>query len=495
MRLAGLASGMDIDSMVKEMMKARRASADKLFQQRTTMEWQQENYREISTKIVDFRNNKLSNYSLSNAIGAKTVEISGNTNAVSLSTVTSSASGSLDINVDHVATASYVVFSFDPNGTYDPSDDSTTTGTTGDTLADLGFGASGTIKVNGQPISYSGTETLSELASRINSNKAANATATYNAATGQFSIVNKTTGDSPVVVENFSADFHEDPTAGTKAKVKVNGITYEQDSNRFSINGIDFTAKQVSGTNGTTTMTTVTDTNKIVDTLKSFINDYNNLLDLINGELSEKRNRSYTPLTDEQMEAMTEKQIELWEEKARSGLLRNDAVLSNLASNLRIASISEYSPKFSISAIGIETGTWESKGKLVIKDEAKLRAAIEDDPQAVIDLFTKSKTGAISKPDEAGVGIFKKMEHYTLEALKQLQEKAGTSMYSTDLKGDFLESSLLSTQIRDMKTREDNLASRLLDMENRYYKQFTAMESAINKFNAQSSSLMGFFSS
>jgi len=493
MRLTGLASGLDVDSMVKEMMKARRATAEKLFQKRTTLEWQQENYRELSTKIVDFRNNKLAAYSMSTAINAKTAEISGNKDALTLSGVGSTAAGTLSVTVNQVAEAAYTVFTFDP----DNNNGTVVNPTTSLKLnPDLGFAVdgsgNGSLTVNGQTIAYKATDTIADLAAKINANKDAKATATYNEATGQFSIANKETGSGTVSITGFSPRFDKVEYSGKTAKATVNGVAYEQNSNRFSVSGIDFTVKQASGAGGATTLTTVTDTNKIIDTIKSFITDYNNLIGQINTELGEKRYRTYSPLTDEQKEAMSDKQVELWENRAKSGLLRNDSILSNLASNLRMSTTAEYATQFSISSIGIETGTWDSKGKLVLKDEAKLRAAIEADPQKVVDLFTKPKASKITSPNEAGVGIFRKLEQYTLEALKEFSTKAGTSTVSTDLNGDFLENSLISGQIRDIKRRENDLASRLADMENRYYKQFAAMEEAINKFNQQASAFSSF---
>ncbi|UTW68569.1 hypothetical protein KHA80_13330 [Anaerobacillus sp. HL2] len=48
------------------------------------------------------------------------------------------------------------------------------------------------------------------------------------------------------------------------------------------------------------------------------------MLEKVNGKLTEERYREYQPLTDEQKEAMSEKDVERWEERAMSGLLRGD---------------------------------------------------------------------------------------------------------------------------------------------------------------------------
>jgi flagellar hook-associated protein 2 len=477
-RIAGLASGLDIDSMVKEMMKARKATADKLFQKRTTAEWQQEAFREVSTKIVDFRNNKLSSYNLSSQINAKTAAVSGNTTAISVNSVDPTTAGNMSIKVSKVATAQAAVFTL--------NDMTKKTGT----MATLGYNSAGSFEVNGKSIQYEPTDTLKTIAAKINADKAAKATALYDENSGMFSIMHAETGKAVTADGPFASLFTRTDTGGDKAEIEVNGITFKQDSNRFSINGVDFTIKAETGATNAA-LAIVTDTEKTLSTIKSFVSDYNSLIEKVNGELGEERFRTFTPLTDEQKEAMTEKQIELWEEKAHSGLLRNDSTLSKLASDLRIASTADFATNINIATIGITTGAWQDKGKLII-DEAKLRKAIEDNPQQVADMFMKA--GDTSDPAKSGVGIFNKMSKIAMNALTELSNRVGTSMVSADPKGQFLENSLLSTHIRDLKSKETDMAAKLKAMEDRYYKQFAAMEAAINKFNSQSSSLSSFMS-
>lgn len=76
-----------------------------------------------------------------------------------------------------------------------------------------------------------------------------------------------------------------------------------------------------------------------------------------------------------------------------------------------------------------------------------------------------------------------------MSALTDLSKKAGTSLVSTDLTGNFRSDSILSKEIAEMKGRERAMLRRLSMIEQQYYKKFTAMETAINKFNAQAGSL------
>lgn len=56
MRIGGLASGMDIDQIVSDLMRAERIKVDKLYQQKQIMEWQKGFYREINLKLRSLYN-------------------------------------------------------------------------------------------------------------------------------------------------------------------------------------------------------------------------------------------------------------------------------------------------------------------------------------------------------------------------------------------------------------------------------------------------------
>lgn len=458
MRISGLASGLDIDAMVKELMKARRASSDTMIKQRMQIEWKREDYRTISSKIVDFRNNKLASFNLSNAINAKSASVSGDTNALKINSTSSEAAGILSVNVDKVATNGRQVYS-------------------------VGSGSlgAGTFTINGEPITLeAGASSGADLAAAINANSSkTKATALYNADTGQISITARETGSNKLVITNSYSKIATSTDNGEKAVATINGMVYTQDSNRFEVSGVDFTIKAKSVTD--TTIEVVQDTTKIMDTIKSFVSEYNSLIGMINGELSEEVNRKFLPLTSDEKSAMSDKEIEQWEDKARSGRLRNDSSLSKYVSDLRSLTLSLVGGVDTGGAdrllVGITTGSYGEKGKLVL-DEDTLRKALESNPNEVADLFSNGTNG-----------IFKKMMDTSMTALTDLSQIAGTSLTSTDTKMSFLESSLLGEQLRNMRTKEASMVARLNKLETQYYRQFTAMETAINKFNSQSSSI------
>lgn len=502
MRISGFASGMDIDAMVKELMQAHRKPLDKLTQQKQTIEWQREKYREINSKLVDFRNNKLFNLNMSSTLGALKSTVSGNTAAVSAKAVSGSMAGSLEIRVGSLATAARVTGgsigdNINPNETK---------------ISDLYSGAIGDITINGTKIEISPDDTIQTVVNKINGNKDAKVTAFFDSQSGRMSLVSKETGkinddgnisfgDNNLLVDIFKLNSFE---PGTDASVTINGIETTRSSNTFMVNGVEITLHAPTPDGAQSSIvTTSMDTDKVVDTIKSFIDDYNSLLKLLNDTVEEKKYRDFQPLTSDQKKELKEDDIKRWEEKAKSGLLRNDTILKKMITDLRLDIMSPVTIgkdaegndiKMILDDIGITTGRWEDKGKLVLKDEAKLREMLEKNSEDVIALFTSKGT-----PDAEGntpkntQGIFQKMYDDVKVTLDSLFDKAGTSRFSNTLDDPLNEESIIGKELKNLDKRISDTNRKLLNLENRYYRQFTAMEVAINKFNAQSGFLMNAF--
>lgn len=487
MRINGF-SGVDIDSIVKELMAARRSPLNKLNQQKVKLEWQREQYRDINIKLVDFRNNKLFNYGLSNAISAKQATVSGETGAVSARTTASAKSGTITVEVSRLATAATAI-------------STTSTGATASSKLkdDMNFTAEDgliTVEINGKSISVADTATVSDLVSKINSSDAG-VSAYFEA--GQLSLTSKTTGTAAFSLStDFKNKFNLSATAGETAEVKINGITTSRDSNTFTVNGVEITLNDLTQSGKKSTITVSADVDKTMDTIKSFITDYNNILDALNSKVNEERFRKFSPLTDEQKKEMKDSEIEMWEEKARSGLLRRDSTLTTLSNNLRMALYTDVKigdTLVNLSQFGIETGNWEQRGKLVIKDEAKLRAAIEADPDKVVALFTQRTTSndprvknSAANPDS---GLFNRLSNALMSAVEELSKRVGTSRVSTDAATGFSPDSMMGESIRQLDRRIADMNQRMIRIETNFYKQFAAMEAAMNRYGAQSSALFG----
>ncbi len=507
MRISGFASGLDIDQMVAKLMKAQRVPLEKLNQKKTTLEWQREQYRDLNLKFVDFRSNKLTNYSMSEAISGKKATVTGNTAAVSVKANPNAVAGTMSIEVETLATASSLLsrkLELDGNG-----DKVAGTGGIGKvdaektTLADLGLGDISFSLKNGasEPVIISASEndTLASVIASLNKSSA-NVNAFLDSETGRLSITSKNTGAGELSVTSdpngFLAKFNLVGAAGTDAKVKINGIETTRASNTFTENGVVFTLN-AAAPGSVSNVTIATDADKILDTIKSFITDYNGVLDAVNGKLNEEKYRKYTPLTSEQKEEMKDKEIELWEEKAQSGLLRRDTTLTSMLSEMRLALMTNVKVEGQdvnlLRDFGISTGDWTQKGKLVIQDEAKLRAAIESDPDKVVALFTQRTVETDPNKKKLGTtpdsGIFNRLSNVLTTAMATLSEKVGTSPYLSDKASPFKPDSMMGEQLRLLDNKITDVTKQMALKEAQYYKQFTAMETAMNRYQGQSSSL------
>lgn len=252
LRVGGLASGMDIDQIVGDLMKAERIPLDKLFQKKTTTEWQRDSYRSINTKLKTFSDYLLDNFTLSRNFNKKTVQ-SSNSSLVT-ATANSSASSALSLEgVSQLATAARQI-----GNTISTTSGGTVSGTT--QMSELGVGdttislkaiqADGNLAAKATEIEISSTDTIAQVVSKINNSNAGVSALFEN---GKLSITAKNTGDVKggaevqVVAGNdvFSklgmADSTNLASGGTNAVFQVNGITTERSSNTFNISGYTVT--------------------------------------------------------------------------------------------------------------------------------------------------------------------------------------------------------------------------------------------------------------
>ena len=111
LRIGGLASGMDIDGIVSQLMTAERMPLDKIEQKKIYTEWQRDDYRTMNTALSEL-DNLLS--PLGKGVGRqaafikKTVTVS-NDNALSVENVNSTNNFSGTIKVNRLATAATMI--------------------------------------------------------------------------------------------------------------------------------------------------------------------------------------------------------------------------------------------------------------------------------------------------------------------------------------------------------------------------------------------------
>lgn len=267
---------------------------------------------------------------------------------------------------------------------------------------------------------------------------------------------------------------------GQDAQVKLDGVTMTQSTNKFTVANVTY---NLLGT-GTSTVSIANDIDKIISSVKTFIDDYNTLLSAVNTKVSETYDSDYQPLSDDQKKAMSDDDISAWTTKAKTGLLHNDSILKPMAEAMRSAfssSVSGLTGKYkSAASIGIATGVdWTENGKLYV-DEDTLRSALEEDPDVVYKIFGTTGTNT----NENGIAV--RLSNILKDASSKIVDQAGAST-ATTLTNDT--TSVLGKQNKDLTTNMTALNKKLIAQENQYYSQFNAMEEALSKLSQQTSYL------
>ncbi|OCT13156.1 hypothetical protein A8709_20645 [Paenibacillus pectinilyticus] len=270
------------------------------------------------------------------------------------------------------------------------------------------------------------------------------------------------------------------PNVAQDAKINFNGTNLTSTSNSLKILGVNYTLKNVNATAQTVTITK--DIDAEVKNITDFVSKYNDMLSKINTAVNETVYKDYQPLTDDQRTAMSETQITAWETKAKSGLFNNDSILKQLATKIRndmTSKVDNGSTYNSLASIGINSTSYADKGKLYV-DETKLRAAIQADPDAVKSLFSQTSTDTTSNAKQ---GVVSRLYDDFQSAMTKLVSKAGSSSNAPT------DQSFVGKLLTQTNTFISTETDRLNAKEKNYYAKFTAMETAMNKYNSQSAYL------
>ncbi len=493
MRLSGMASGLDTESMVASLMKVERMKYDKLVRQKTKMDWKKDANLEVNNLLRNFRETYLSvlskdKYMLNSSAIMKYKVDADSTSSAVITAGRDAIVGNHTINsITSLATASSAV-----------SEQSLGTGLSLDTpLSELALTnqldfSEGDIsfKINNQTFTFAATDTLRTIVNAVNGNSDANVRMSFSSLTGKLSITGRTLGSvSAFSIENVTGNaFSEENAAfgiaegtfinGTDAVLKINGVNVVRDSNAFTIDGITYNLKATTAT--AVNFNVEQDVDGAVSAVKDFVDSYNKLITSLQEKVDESAYADYYPLTDEEKDAMSEAQIEKWEKLAKSGTLRNDSYLRSLLQDLRRGFYETVSSAgINPSALGLSTVSYETKG-LITVDETKLRKAIENNPQQVADALTKVSYAPDAKDKFKESGLAARMQTTINNYIKDYQE------YRTEIFND---------QYDDLSDSMKRMEDLLQDKEERYWQRFTRMEQALSKMNAQSNWLAQQFAS
>lgn len=379
-------------------------------------------------------------------------------------------------------------------------------------------------KLNGADVEVKEGATVRDLMNAINKSDA-NVTVSYQEAADKFTFTSKVNGASGVIdfTENKdtganatlakifglkSSDMDAKVARGDDAIVAVKYAGSDQvvelrrDSNTFTVDGLTMSLKGTFGYNekgelenpndvtNAVEINASVDVDKLMDTIKSFVADYNAIVDLVNGELTTKHDRDYDPLTSDQKGELSESEISKWETKAKEGLLYGDSDLRSLSMDLRVVVSGGLLTKFEEIGINLSS-SYSDNGKLNI-DESKLRAALETDPESVQKLFT-STAGTDAEGNETFNGLATNLKNVMNKYVKTIgsMETKGILIRKAGSKSaaQSLTQNTYYDQLTAIDKMIDKLKARLKTEQDRYISQFSTLETMIANMNSQSSYL------
>lgn len=381
--------------------------------------------------------------------------------------------------------------------------------------------------INGVDFQFDKDTTLKEIMTEVNNNEEAGVTLSYNAQSGKFKLETDNTGaDEELRLSESGSNFlraiglvgstQEEQNAidadsrmkGQDTLAVVDGVEVARSTRAFTIDSVTYQANQTTiDANGVQQELNVKmeiDTEAIFEDIKGFIDDYNELVDFMQKKVNEEYDRDYYPLVDDERGEMTDTEIEKWDKKAKTGLLRNDSILQSLLTDLR----TQFSGKVagvekSFSDIGIKTGTYTNGAKIILDDEgaSKLKNAISNDLESVVALFTQKSTThsanssrtytneekAVRRNEEGLMNRFyDTLENY-ISSYRDNSGYKGKLLEKAGKVGDTTETT--ATLVKELKRNNEKwtqILDKMNDQYDRYYKQFSRLETAMSSLNSQS---------
>ena len=491
MRFGGLATGLDTQTMVRDLVRAESMRVERLTQNRTQLEWRREDMRTLNTQLASLRNRTF-DMTLQGSYRRFTAATTNDRAVTALPTGTASAMGFEFTAISRLASSATATSagsivqtphtSIDPNaplatliaggqinGT--PLAGATNLSVTLFNHNQAGTRLEETITIN------TATDSLNTVMNRINSSATLGLQAFYDEFSGRVSITSRFTGNNNAAGADmgfagdhaafFTETLRLSGQDGQNAQFTLNGLATERPSNTFTLNGVAFTLRNTLPAGERATVTVAADHQSVIKNIEEFVTLYNETLERFNTQLTAERHRDFLPLTDEQKTEMSEDEVTRWQERARSGLLRGDDLLERVIGRMR----RDFTEPLAdgtlrqMTAIGIRTGPHTERGKLHL-DQQALRTALETDSGAVASLFTRVAARLRTALDSG-------VREITAQA-------GGTSGFN------IVDNSVIGQQMRRLNDRITRENDRISRVEERHWRQFTALERAMDRMNSQS---------
>lgn len=506
MRLSGLISGMDTESIIQQLVSAKQTKVDDAKKAQTKLEWKTTAWKDLNTKLKNLQSKYVNNMRFTSAYMKKTTSVSDST-AASIITGENAMNGVQNLKITQLAKTAYMTGGKTSLRTKTDADGDDFKLNALTKLSDLSVDNNGTAldlstgtKLNiksgdtNVELEITADTTISNVLTKL---KEAGLNANFDETQQRFYISAKDSGKgndfsitaSDEIGNNVLKSLGLDSASANKidaqnAKITLNDTEYESNTNVFSINGLTITAMKETAEN--VVVTTKDDVDGIYDMIKSFLKDYNSIINEMDKLYNADSAKGYEPLTDDEKDAMSDSEVEKYEQKIKDALLRRDSNLSTVSSALKeimAGSVEVNGKNMYLSDFGIETLSYftaaeNEKNAYHINGDAddsstsgnadKLKSMISSDPDTVVSFFS---------------GLFKNLYTKMSDLSKSVE---GYRSY-----GNFYDDKKMKSDYDDYKTKISELEEKLNDYEDKWYSKFSKMETALAKLQSNSSAVTG----
>lgn len=272
--------------------------------------------------------------------------------------------------------------------------------------------------------------------------------------------------------------------SGQDAEINLNGAIFTGNTNTFEINGLTITALSETKEGETITLTTQQDTDGVYDMIKNFIKEYNSVINEMDKLYNAESAKGYEPLTSEEKDSMSESEIKEWETKIKDSLLRKDSGISSITSALKsvmTAGIEVKGKTMYLFDFGIET-----LGYFNAADNEKNAYHIDGDPDDVDTAGNADKLkGMIASDPDSVISFFTQLSKNMYAKMTELS--SGVKDYRTY--GSFYDDKKMKSDYESYNTKIKDLEKKLNAYEDKWYKKFSAMETAMAKMQSNASAV------
>ena len=533
LRMTGMYSGIDTESIVTQMVSAKSKKVENLKNEQTKLEWKQNVWQDLNSKIYSLYSGTLSKLRLTGSYSKKST-ISSDTTKATVVASSSAVNGTQTLKVNQLAKAGYLTGAKlqQKKTTEKDKDGNETTKdvkwTGSDKVSEINSNLAGqkisiTVGTGADAkttdIEITSDMTITKFTSQL---KEAGVNASFDETNQRFFISATGTGSakefsisasSSSALESLGLDPNGTYANGSQctridaqdAEIELNGATFTSDSNTFSINGLTINALGV--TDQEISIVTSTDYDGIYNTIKDFISEYNELINEIDKLYNADSARDYDVLSDDEKESMTDEEIEKWEDKIKGSLLRKDGNLYSVMNSLTSTMLGGYyqnnltdKQKKDMTASEIEQWYKENGGKKLYLSDFGIKTKsyfecednehhayhIDGDEDDEYAATKEDKLKAAIAADPEGTAEF--FASLCKEMYNKLDETMGkTTTYSSiykvyndkQLKSDY------ESYTKKIKEAEEELS----DYEDKWYNKFAAMEKALSKLQSNTNAV------